>query len=167
MSRHEATTTTSHHARTATATTCSSTRRGAWSSRNNSDVLELTMNRLLAALAMIPVLSTIAGADELKVISAGAVAPGVQAFAEVVKRETGHNLVFQFNTAPEIAKRLAAGDAYDILIAPPDAITQASRDGKVVAETQVPVGRVGAGVVVRNGAPLPNVATPDALKQAL
>ena len=35
------------------------------------------MNRLLAALAMIPVLSTIAGADELKVISAGAVAPGV------------------------------------------------------------------------------------------
>ncbi len=125
------------------------------------------MNRLLAALAMIPVLSTIAGADELKVISAGAVAPGMQAFAEVVMRETGHNLVFQFNTAPEIARRLAAGDAYDILIAPPDAITQASKDGKVVAETRVPVGRVGAGVVVRNGAPLPNVATTDALKQAL
>jgi hypothetical protein len=58
------------------------------------------MKHYLAAMLMIPGLSTIALAAEIKVISAGAVAPGVQAFAQVVKRETSHELKFQFNTAP-------------------------------------------------------------------
>jgi molybdate transport system substrate-binding protein len=46
-------------------------------------------------------------------------------------------------------------------------IEQASRDGKVVGETRVPVGRVGAGIIVRSGAAVPDVATVDGLKQAL
>ena len=125
------------------------------------------MKRFLVAMLTGPVLSAMTFADELKVISAGAVAPGMQAFAQLVKQETRHELKFQFNTAPEIARRLAAGEPYDILIAPPDAIAQATRDGKVAAETRVPVGRVGAGVVVRNGAPVPDVGTTDALRQAL
>jgi molybdate transport system substrate-binding protein len=125
------------------------------------------MKRFLAALLIVPVLSAAAFAAEIKILSAGAVGPGLQAFAQVVKRESGHDLKIQFNTAPEIAKRLAAGEAYDILIAPPNAIAQAATDGKVVAETRVPVGRVGAGVAVRSVASAPAIATMDALKRAL
>lgn len=106
-------------------------------------------------------------AAEIKVLSAGAVEPGLHAFAELVKREMGHELRIQFNTTPQIAKRLAAGEVYDILIAPPASIEQAIKDGKVAADTRVPLGRVGAGIVVRTGAPAPNVTTVDALKQAL
>ena len=85
-------------------------------------------------------------------LSAGAVEPGLHAFADVVKRETGHTLAIQFNTGPQIAKRLADGDVYDILISPPPAIAQALKDGLIVAETKVPVGRVGAGIIVRTSA---------------
>ncbi len=106
-------------------------------------------------------------AAEIKVLSAGAVEPGLHAFAEQVKRDTGHDLKIQFNTAPQIAKRLAAGEVYDILLSPPAAIEQAIKEGKVIAETRVPVGRVGAGIIVRSSAAVPNVATVDALKQAL
>ena len=68
---------------------------------------------------------------DLKVLSAGAVEPGVEAFAHQVKRELGHNLKIQFNTSPQIAKRLADGETYDILISPPGAITQAGDQGLV------------------------------------
>jgi molybdate transport system substrate-binding protein len=124
------------------------------------------MNRLLALfLALIPL--SVAFAAELRVLSAGAVEPGLRAFAEATRRDTGHLLSIQFNTAPQIAKRLDAGEAFDILIAPPAVITQAEKDARVAPGTRVPVGRVGAGVVVRSAADAPNVATVDALKQAL
>jgi molybdate transport system substrate-binding protein len=125
------------------------------------------MKRFLATLLLMPVLSAAAFAAEIRILSAGAVEPGLQAFAQVAKRETGHDLKIQFNTTPQIAQRLAAGEAYDIVIAPPDAIAKAAQDGKVVADTRIAVGRVGGGVVVRNGAPAPDIASVDALKRAL
>jgi molybdate transport system substrate-binding protein len=106
-------------------------------------------------------------AAEIRVLSAGAVEPGLHAFAQVAKRETGHDLRIQFNTAPQIAKRLAAGEVYDILISPPAAIENAAKDGKVTADTRVPVGRVGAGIIVRSAAAAPDVRSVDALAKAL
>ncbi len=104
---------------------------------------------------------------EIKVLSAGAVAAGVRAFALLIQRDLGHELKIQFNTAPQIAKRLAAGEAYDILISPPLVIEQAITNGKVVADSRVSVGRVGGGIIVRSAAPAPNVATAEAMKQTL
>ena len=107
-------------------------------------------------------------AAEIRILSAGAVEPGLRAFAQLVKTVTGDDLAIQFNTAPRIAERLAAGETFDILISPPAVIAQAVKDGKVVAGSSAPVtGRVGAGVVVRSDAPAPNVATSDALKLSL
>jgi molybdate transport system substrate-binding protein len=125
------------------------------------------MKRFLVTLLMLPALSSASFAAEIKILSAGAVETGLQAFAPLVKRETGHDLKAQFNTTPQIVQRIAAGEAFDIVIAPPDAIARAAKDGKVVAETEVPVGRVGGGVVVRSGASAPDIATVDALKRAL
>jgi len=125
------------------------------------------MKRFLVTLLMMPALSATSFAAEIRILSAGAVETGLQAFAPIVKRETGHDIETQFNTTPQIAQRIAAGEAFDIVIAPPDAIAKAAKDGKVVAETQVPVGRVGGGVVVRNGASAPDISSVDALKRAL
>jgi len=111
--------------------------------------------------------ATTVSAAEIKVLSGGAVEPGLEAFAQQVRQEMGHELKIQYNTAPQIAKRLAAGEVYDILISPPATIEQAIKEGKVVSDTRMPVGRVGAGILVRTGSTAPNVATVDALKQAL
>jgi molybdate transport system substrate-binding protein len=123
--------------------------------------------RSLAAIMVAATIATPAAAVELTVLSAGAVEPGLHAFAEVTKRETGHSLAIRFNTGPQIAKRLADGEAFDILISPPPALAQAQKDGQIVADTKTPVGRVGAGVVVKAGAPLPDVSSVDALKRAV
>jgi molybdate transport system substrate-binding protein len=125
------------------------------------------MKHFLAILLICPMLCAASLAADITILSAGAVGPGLQEFAKVAKHDTGYDLKIQFDTAPRIAARLAAGERYDILIAPPDALAKAVKDGKVIAETQISVGRVGAGVVVRTGAALPDVASVDALKRAL
>lgn len=119
---------------------------------------------IIAAFCM---LAGTASAAEIRVISGGAVEPGLEAFTRLVLCDLGHELKILYNTAPQIAKRLSAGEKYDILVSPPATIEQAIREGRVVPETRVKVGRVGAGIIVRAGAPAPDVATVDALKQAL
>ena len=125
------------------------------------------MTRLVLA-GLIVVCSVLdAAAADIKVLSGGAVEPGLHAFAELVKRNLGHDLKIQFNTTPQIVKRLAEGDVYDIVIVTPAVIEQATKDGKLLAGSRAPVGRVGAGIIVRNGATTPSVGTVEALKQAL
>ncbi|MEP6942261.1 MAG: substrate-binding domain-containing protein [Betaproteobacteria bacterium] len=125
------------------------------------------MKRLFSAMLFATMACPMAFAAEIRVLSAGAVAPELQAFALLMQRETGHDMKIQFNTAPGIAKRLAAGEAYDILIAPPGTIDQAGKDGRVAVQSRVALGKVGAGVAVRTGVSAPAIASVDALKRAL
>ena len=110
--------------------------------------------------------SAAANAAEIKILSAGAIQPGLERVVAQF-RASGHEVKVQFNTAPEIAKRLAEGYAADILIAPPAVLDEQAKNGKVAGEGRVAVGRVGAGVTVRAAAPSPDVATTDALKAAV
>jgi molybdate transport system substrate-binding protein len=118
-------------------------------------------------IAVFCLLATAVSAADIRVLSGGAVEPGLEAFAQQIKREMGHELKIQYNTAPQIAKRLAAGEVYDILISPPATIEQAVKEGKALSDTRTPVGRVGAGIIVRTGATAPDIATVDSLKQSL
>lgn len=96
------------------------------------------MKRLLiSALFLLNYSLFPAQAAEIRVLSAGAVEPGMHAFKQLVQRELGHDLKIQFNTAPQIAKRLAADEFYDILVSPPAVIDQALKDGKLVADGRV------------------------------
>jgi molybdate transport system substrate-binding protein len=106
-------------------------------------------------------------AAEIKVLSAGAVEPGLVRLAEQFQRDTGHKVKIQFGTAPELARRLAAGEAADVLIAPPGVVNEQVRNGKIDADSRITVGRVGVGVTVRSGAPEPDIATLEAFKRSL
>ena len=97
----------------------------------------------------------------------GAINPGFSNNAEQYKRDTGHNVTTLNDTAPGLTKRIAAGETADILIAPDNVIDEAAKQGKVVASTRTPIAKVGIGVTVHAGIPAPNVATVEALKQAL
>jgi molybdate transport system substrate-binding protein len=108
-----------------------------------------------------------AAAAEIKVLSAGAVEPGLARAAQAYKRATGNTVSIQFNTAPALVKKLAEGAVADLLVAPPGVLDAQTKDGKVVADGRTVLGRVGAGILVRAGAPLPDVASVEALKRAL
>ena len=111
--------------------------------------------------------SSMVAAAEVKVLSAGAVEPGLQRAAEQFKRASGNEIKMQFNTAPQLAKRMAEGKVADILIAPPAVLDEQAKNGKISMQGRVTLGRVGAGVVVRSDAPSPEIASTEALKRAM
>jgi molybdate transport system substrate-binding protein len=103
--------------------------------------------------------------DELNVLSAGAVKPGLLRVIDAFQRDTGHKVNVTFATAPEIRK-LLSGAASDVVVAPPQLLDDPVNIGKVAGD-RVMVGSIGVGVLVRAGAPPPKIATVDELKQSL
>jgi molybdate transport system substrate-binding protein len=115
-----------------------------------------------ALLAAVPVF-----AADLKVLSAGALKPLVLAMAPAFERETGHRLVVDGDTAGALARRVQAGEAFDVLIVTRAGIDQLAQAGKVAADSAVSLARIGIGVAVKRGAPMPDVSTLAGFKKAL
>ncbi len=123
----------------------------------------------LAALLLCALCTFTTGAAvaaEIRVLSAGAVEPGLRAAAAAFRKQSGHGVDITFNTAPEIRKRIAGGDAFDVVIAPPAALDEFAGAGRVTAE-RVNLGRVGLGVAVRPGAAVPDISSSEALKRSV
>jgi len=124
------------------------------------------MPRLLHVL-LLSLVTAIATAADIKVMSAGAVEPGLVPLAQAFERETGHRVQVGFATAPVLKQRLAAREVADILIAPPALVDEAVTADLAVAGERLLLGRVGVGVVTRSDGPAPDIATTDALKASL
>src|SRR5207244_12485226 len=82
------------------------------------------------------------------------------------RRETGHTVHLPFDPAGALRQR-AMTEPVDVLIITDAAIDDLARQGVVVPGTRTDVARVGIGVGVRQGAPVPDISTPDTLKQTL
>jgi molybdate transport system substrate-binding protein len=119
---------------------------------------------LLAALGALLVQS--ANAAELSVLSAGAIEPGLKAAAAAYQREAGTAVRITFATAPQLRKRIGGGESADVLIAPPALLEEFARDGKLAA-LRSDLGRVGLGVAVRPGAPVPDISSKAALERSV
>ncbi len=124
------------------------------------------MNRFFFFLIGLILLVHPARAEELKVLSAGAIEPGLKAAAAAYQREAGVAIRIEFATAPQLRKRVGGGEAADVLIAPPAVIEEFARDERV-AQVRASVGRVGLGVAVRPDAPVPDISTAAALQRSV
>lgn len=111
-------------------------------------------------------LASAVGAAEISVLSGGAIEPGLKAAAAAFQKETGHAVKITFNTTPQMRKRVGGGDTFDVVIAPPKAIEEFASAGKVEGD-RVNVGRVGLGVTIRPGAPVPDISSAEALKKSV
>ncbi|UCU92891.1 substrate-binding domain-containing protein [Hydrogenophaga taeniospiralis] len=67
----------------------------------------------------------------------------------------------------DAAKRVQAGEAFDIVALASNAVAQLTTDGKVVAGSTVDVVRSGVALAVRSGAPHPDITSEAAVKQAV
>jgi molybdate transport system substrate-binding protein len=119
---------------------------------------------LLALLALTATLP--ARAAEVKVLSAGAMKEVVLVIVPQFERETGHKAVVANDTAGGLTRRILGGEAFDLAVITPGAIGDLIAKGKV-AGPRVVLARVGVGVVVKEGAPKPDIATVEAFKRAL
>ena len=128
--------------------------------------MKCILRNVLAGTLIATGLAGAAHADEIKVLSAGAIEPGLKAAATAFDRQTGHLTTITFNTAPELRKRMQGNPAFDVVIAPPAVIDEFANAGQLDA-TRAAVGRVGMGVAVREGAPAPDISSSEALKRSV
>jgi molybdate transport system substrate-binding protein len=100
---------------------------------------------------------------DLAVLSAGAVEPGLRAALARYDKK----VAVTFNTAPQIRERIEKkGEKFDVVVVPPAVMDAFAEAGRVEPERAM-LGRVGQGIAVRPGAPVPDVSSVDAMKRAL
>ena len=91
--------------------------------------------------------------EEINVLSAGAVKPGLVKVIAAFRKVSSHRVKIAFATAPTILNRIATADDLDVVIAPPTVLETWAKAGKATAVDCVTVGRIGIGVMVRNRIP--------------
>jgi molybdate transport system substrate-binding protein len=125
-----------------------------------------SLGALLLALAVCGDVGR-AEAEEVKVLSAGAVRAVLTEVAQTFATDTGHAVKGSTGTVGLVREKLAAGEPADVVIATDVAIDELIRQGVVVPYTRTDIARAAIGVGVRQGAPRPDISTPEALKQTL
>ena len=125
-------------------------------------LLSATVAGMLALASMPP-----ANAAEIKVLTAGAYKQVVLALVPDFEKQTGHKVVVDNGTTGQLKKRIEGGEAFDLLVITPAVVDEMIASGKLVAGSHVNLASVGVGVVVKEGAPKPDIGTVEKFKEAL
>lgn len=100
----------------------------------------------------------------LRVLSAGAAQAVCQEVIEGFERDTGHQVEAAYGAVGAMKARMAGGEAVDVIILSAQLIQDLVSVGMVATSSVTDIGKVGTGVAVRAGTPLPEVRTREALR---
>ena len=106
-------------------------------------------------------------AAQIRIISSMATR---QVLAELVaqfQRASAQEVSSESVGGVDAAKRIQAGEAFDVAILAADAIERLTEAGRIVPGSRVDLVRSGVAVAVRAGAPHPDISAEAALKQAV
>jgi len=127
-----------------------------------------TLSRLMAlALGLLLAAAAPARAEDIAVLTAGAFKPALLDLAKAFEARTHDTLVIANDTAGGVTARIVRGEEADLVILPPAALDALSGQGKIVADSVVKVAKSGIGVVVKQGAPPPDISTVEAFKKTM
>ncbi len=121
----------------------------------------------LAIAAVVTLLALPASAAHLKVTSAGAVRGLIAGIIEEYKRQSGDTFDFTVGTTGQLRAIIASGQPADLIIVSTPLMAELEKTGKMTPGSRADLGRVGIGVVIRDGARVPDVASPEAFKKAV
>jgi molybdate transport system substrate-binding protein len=106
-------------------------------------------------------------AAEIRLLGAVGVRQIMLDLAPQFERATGHKLANSFDSTGLIVRRIAGGEAFDLVMINRTGIDTLAKDGKVIATSTTDVARSVAAAAVRSGAAKPDISTVDGFKRAL
>jgi molybdate transport system substrate-binding protein len=125
------------------------------------------MKGWLAVATAAWVLGSMAEAAELKVIAGGSMTAPLNQLSPEFEKATGHKLSIHFDSTPNIITRVNSGTPFDVVVVPVDVFKDAAAKTRLAPGPTIDIARVGYGVIVRTGAPKPDISTSDAFKKAM
>jgi molybdate transport system substrate-binding protein len=120
----------------------------------------------LAALALIAS-AGIATADEVKLLSVGGVKLALDPIIADFSKQTGHKVTYTATSPAMVAQKLAAGEAFDVVVQSAPAMAELEKVNGLKPETRKPAARGGIGMAVHPNATAPDISTADAFKKTL
>jgi molybdate transport system substrate-binding protein len=108
-----------------------------------------------------------ASAAEIKLLSASALHPAIDALIPDFEKSSGHKVTVSYGTAGAVADRVQKSEAADIVLSSVPMIDRLQTQGKIVAGDRVILAKVGVGAFVRKGAAKPDISSTDALKRSM
>ena len=106
-------------------------------------------------------------AAELRILAGGSLIGPLNELAPQFEKVSGHKLVIHFDSTPNLIKQATSGAPFDAAVVPVDVFMDATAKARFVSGPTIDIARAGYGVIVRSGAPRPDVGTPEALKKTL
>jgi molybdate transport system substrate-binding protein len=129
--------------------------------------LSLTTAASMLGLALVISPMTDLRAAELKILAGGSTTGWLNDLGPQFERASGHKLVIHFDSTPNLIKQVTSSAPFDLAVVPVDVFKDAAAKARFAPGPTIDIARVGYGVIVRSGAPKPDVTTPDALKATL
>jgi molybdate transport system substrate-binding protein len=129
----------------------------------------MTPTRSLVA-ALFALIAPFTYADEVRVYAAGAAKHAVEAIAPVFQQATGHTLRATYDTVGALRDKVlkaATGEAADVVILSDGALAALRTAKRLDAAPAHSIGQVVVALAVPLNSALPDLSTPEALRQAL
>jgi molybdate transport system substrate-binding protein len=127
------------------------------------------MSKLGAAMvvAACVMASASAGAAEINVVAAGAVRGIIGGMIDDYSKQSGLKFNLVVGPTGQLRAALASDKPVDLVIVSAPLMDEMDKAGRIAPGSRLDLGRVGLGVVVREGTPSPDISTPEAIKAAL
>src|SRR5262245_12775457 len=122
--------------------------------------------RSLVVLASMLLAFPVSAAD-LKVTSAGAVRGLIAQIIDDYSRQTGQRFEFTVGTTGQLRAIIGSGFPADLVITSAPLMAELEKTGNLVPGSRADLGRVGLGIVVRDGTNVPDVSTADGFKASI
>jgi molybdate transport system substrate-binding protein len=132
-----------------------------------------TVLRSVARVSVFVLLTAVAAqADDIKVMSSGAMSAALRELTPAFERASGSTLIVvsggSVAGAPDsIPDRLARGERADVVIMAAGSIDDLAKAGRIVSGSRVDLARSSIGIAVRAGTAKPDISTVEALTRAL
>src|SRR5476649_2721130 len=123
--------------------------------------------RVAAIASFLFASASIASAAEIRVFSTIGVKAALEELATKFEKSTGDKLTITFATAAILVKKVQAGESADVFVLTKQGLETLAKDGKVDPGSDVSFASSGMALVVKQGAPKPDISTPEAYKQTL
>jgi molybdate transport system substrate-binding protein len=103
----------------------------------------------------------------LKVVSSMATRQVLVELVAAFETRSSQSVELESVGGVDAAKRVRAGEAFDVVVLASDVIDKLAAEGRIVAGSRVDLARSGVAVAVRAGAPRPDIGSEDALRRAV
>ena len=127
----------------------------------------MRLHLVAAATCGLLLLSNGAQAADVKVLASGAVKEAALELFPQFEKTSGHKVAVTWAGTVDIKKKVAAGEAFDLVIVAAPELDTFIKDGKIAAGSKVDIVRSSIGVAVKPGTPKPDLSSGDSLKKAL